>query len=653
MYEVPTDTTVESEFANNIFQFEYQNFPIEEIITSNQTSCPSIPSIVELNNKSILTSILNMAPYEYMSNSCNETEQHLISYKESFLHTMKPENLLYDNQHPGIEDQTHLQSAITNTNSNLIYISETDFINTELNIKRPKKKYSLKELLKQCEFNIKKLLHKCPPDIIKSSTQNYIDLFPRKLSFLKTKSLKSRLRHKNNGNEVVSPNLFQCIKIASNFYQNQPSRIIKMNDILTEPPRKIFRTDENNKTDSISLAFELHNKQLRTGTKISNVKRLLMQQSIHIKHNNTFSFKILNALMKNTQKYVPNKFHLKLSPDTKIYTLDPTKEIELHHNLVPTLKNTLCAKLKKDGKRTINLFKQNIILQYNESTSPRSVLDLKSISKKNSVLLKSIEEPNNLLKSSLKRKLNIPTSMYVKRKKKIVESSNEKIFVPDEENYFHISCSDDEKQSCTSNKIQNSSTLETSPKNSSQITTLNSEIINKYEIKQKPCMKCTAFQENINCLPDFVLPNNTPHLATCIHALPDVKSTLSNNELINPIVQNFKNSLSLRKITKRSRFIDDPIVRDYIQSTKLQVLETIGTKRKHKLPESILSLSNEIINLVPDNEVEIKCIVDFYHSMASVIVKILDSYVKKNCKQGRIRNDADFKYLAKKVMFIF
>jgi len=159
-------------------------------------------------------------------------------------------------------------------------------------------------------------------------------------------------------------------------------------------------------------------------------------------------------------------------------------------------------------------------------------------------------------------------------------------------------------------------------------------------------MKCSPFQQ-INGISDTVLQNNIAHLTTCVNFSADVMPTQSNNELINPIVDSFKNSIGFKRIAGRSKLVDDPIVRDYLQSMHLQAV--VGSERKFKLPESMMSLPIEVLNLIPDNQAEIKCVVDFYHNMATVIVKILDSYVKKSCKQGRIRTDADFKYLAKKL----
>lgn len=106
----------------------------------------------------------------------------------------------------------------------------------------------------------------------------------------------------------------------------------------------------------------------------------------------------------------------------------------------------------------------------------------------------------------------------------------------------------------------------------------------------------------------------------------------TNDQIITPIVAKFK--ASRKRVSLRDK------------STELDKLRN---QRKHKIPVSMASLSVDVLKLIPDNPKEMKKVIDYYRSMAMIIVKILGSYAKKNCQQGRIRNDEDFKYLAKKV----
>ncbi|XP_025204603.1 uncharacterized protein LOC112601289 isoform X2 [Melanaphis sacchari] len=113
--------------------------------------------------------------------------------------------------------------------------------------------------------------------------------------------------------------------------------------------------------------------------------------------------------------------------------------------------------------------------------------------------------------------------------------------------------------------------------------------------------------------------------------IPGLDST--NDQIIPPIVAKFKASRN-RRIHLRDKSIE---------------LDQLRSQRKHKIPISMMSLSVDVLKLIPDNRKEMKKVIDYYHSMATVIVKTLGSYAKKTCQQGRIRSDEDFKYLAKKI----
>jgi len=167
---------------------------------------------------------------------------------------------------------------------------------------------------------------------------------------------------------------------------------------------------------------------------------------------------------------VPNKFSLKLSLGTEMHSLDPTIETELHRELIPTVKNSLCAKLKTDGKRTINLFKQNLIMEHKEESKRlKPVLESESISKKHTVLSKSFKETNaTTVRHPLKRNLPSPFTtnkkhkkIVGKTKKNVDKSKNEtnfpiyqKTFVPDQNNDFYINNIYSKKKSSTSSDVK-------------------------------------------------------------------------------------------------------------------------------------------------------------------------------------------------------
>lgn len=667
-----------------------------------------------------------------------------------------------------MESSKPIQKTIKSYNEILVNPSDTDTIKADLDknniiitkVVQPIKKDIQKKLLKQCEENIKKLQFNNFFNVFKSGKNNYLDRSPLKISssFIKVKSIVPDSRRKN---ESASSNLFKCLKIASNFYQEQPSKIIKISNLISacieQSKHDSFRIKEEDKTekmaDATSIAFKFYNDQLSTTSQSIDINKLLKNQSVRLKTENKLACKILNGLMKKCST-MPGKFFIKLPLYTKINTLDPINEIELHHKLTPTVTNTLCAKLKKEGKDTINVFKQNFVMEYDESKLSKLVIEPELILKdENSALPMSVETTTKVRKS-LKRKMPLPPMHSIKSKKIVdlsiqnnIRTSRNKCTVvnqtngvagfkkPNKSNYFYIDSTADiqdynESNQITSdivllkanatihkpstskqvsqnialiknneirqkpriphqrmpvisllesnsnvlssqeslpntvakiNKIRSSPSTpkkqsvssidvfeidETNLPSTSNQTSPNIDLVKTNEIRQKPLMKCLPFNK-VDNIPGSELEQNATNLATCFgmnYTADDFPSTQTNSDLIDPIVENFKTSISAKKT--RTNLTDDPIVRDYLQRTQLKSLKL---KRKCKLPESMVSLPEEVLSLLPDTQREIKYVIDFYHTMATVIVKILDSYVKKSCKQGRIKNDDDFKYLAKKV----
>lgn len=666
------------------------------------------PTIADLYNTSTLHYILQTVPpdlpNDLNSNSFNVTNQCLI-YNDNFWCTMHPENVMYDSQHPSIQEQLKflpIDTTVTKSTEPQINIPNTNTEKPESNKNypaiQPVNEVTLKELLKQCEENKQKLIEQGILDMSKSAKENYLDDSPMKIR-------QSFFTKKN-----TLPNLFKRIKIISNGYRKQPSKIIELNNLIKSNSEKskndTFRIKEDKETevtDLTSIALKLHNEVLSTAPKKLNLNKMFNNHKIKINTKNKFAVKLFNGYMKKLK--MPNSFHLQFPPDTKIITLDPSKELELHNKLIPSVKNVLCAKLNLgDGKEIVNVFKQKVVMKYDETKIPVS---LDSIFKENNVVSDNIKDTHQVQKQ-LKRKLPLPP-MHDLKGKKIVDLSKKNIsksrnkatiinetndgavfkkpmppvinknslntgqvqeptrlnietlntnanefkpkpstsrqtipsiaFLKTDENNFEL------VEPCTSSQITSDLLSVNEPNTSYQentnITLLN---INANEIRKKPLMKCSPFNNKVDSILITELEQNAEHLARSIildstYVSPTAED---NSELIDPVVENFKKSV-------RTNLADDPIVRDFLQRTQSKTLET---KRKCKLPESMMSLPDEVLNLVPDNQREMKYVVDFYHSMATVIVKVLDLYVKKSCKQGRIKNDNDFKYLAKKVIFV-
>lgn len=666
-----------------------------------------------------------------------------------------------------IDSSIPIKKALNSYNEILVNPSNTDTAIADVDtnniiirkaVKLVKKDIQ-KKLFKQCEENLKNLHFNNVLNVIKSRKNNYLDRSPLKISssFIKMKSIIPDSRHKY---ESTSPNLFKCLKIASNFYQEQPSKIIKISNLISacieQSKNDSFRIREENKTKKIanltSIAFKFHNDLLSTIPRSIDINKLLKKQSVCLKTENKIACKILNGLMKKCST-MPDTFFIKLPQNTKINTLDPINELELHHKLTPTITNTLCAKVKNEGKDIINVFKQNFVMEYDESKLSKSVIEPELILKEGNLALSMHVETNIKVRKSLKRKMPLPPMHNIKSKKidnlsiqnNIRTSRNKCTKInqingiagfnrPSKNNYSHINSTAEiqgynklnhirsdivlvnatnatihkpstskqvsqnialvknneirqklkipitslsvsnsnvlssEKSSPNTvvkiNKIKQSTSTsrkqsiasidefkieETNlmPSTSNQISP-NIDLIKTNEIRQKPLMKCLPFNKMDN-ISGSELEQNATNLATCLsmnYTADNFSFTQTNSDLIDPIVENFKTSISANKT--RTNLTDDPIVRDYLQRTQMKSLKI---KQKCKLPESMISLPEEVLSLLPDTQREIKYVIDFYHTMATVIVKILDSYVKKSCKQGRIKNDDDFKYLAKKVWY--
>ncbi|CAI6357293.1 unnamed protein product [Macrosiphum euphorbiae] len=772
VYDLPTDS-FEKINSTNIQTIEIIEtepsvyYPIEEIITTNQTWNLPPPTIVDLCNESTLHSMLKTVPpclpNDFISNTPNETSQCSLSYDT--LCVMHPENVMYDALHPSIQEQlaflpiditlnkstkTQLDKPNTNvetTESNKKYkvVQPLDKdMHKKYEVVQPlnedmHKKYKLvqpldedmrKKLFKQCEENVQRLIDKGILNDCKTARQNYVDQSPIKIlqSFFNKKLVKStNVAPENKPNQHVLPNLIKRIKVISSCYRKQPSKIIEINNLIKSNSQKskndIFRIKEDPKTeitDTTSVALMLHNEQLSTVPETLNLNKMFNKMSLKLNTKNKFAFKILNGMIKHNSS-MPKYFTLQLPSDTKIITHNPSYELELHYKLIPSVQNILCAEFKKGvDKEIIKVYKQKIVMKYDETKAPESVT-LDSILKENIVSFgNSIEIPQ--VKKQLKRKMPMPP-LHNPKHKKIVDSSVKKnrksrnqatIMNKSNDNtvfkkpmphvinrnssqrtntsvtrqlqepkissialintnanefrqkpstpiqnipstsFLTLDLNDFRLEPSTSSCVKpyndpskiNLNELNEEPSNQ-LITNVTSLKTNENEIRQKPLMKCLPFNKVDNIL-ITELEQNAKLLASTLsmdstYVLP---STEANSELIDPIVQNFKNSISQKKSMIRANLVDDPIVRDYIQRTQSK---SVDTKRKCKLPESMMSLPVEVLNLVPDNQREIKYVIDFYHAMATVIVKVLDLYVKKSCKQGRIKNDDDFKYLAKKL----
>ncbi|VVC37627.1 Post-SET domain,AT hook, DNA-binding motif,AWS domain,SET domain,SRI, Set2 Rpb1 interacting [Cinara cedri] len=702
---------------------EYKYYPIEEIITTNQNPC--LPhTLPDFHNLSTINFIMNMPPPCYVVN------QHMSHLSSGSI--MCPENVFYDAQHPSIEEQMILMSkrrSIKSSNKIIIDTSEIKQRALEKNneklfqrtsrkkmlfkqkkdsrkksakkIDKPTKIKSISKsmisnfsecnmlniqknnqniqnkLFKQCKNNIKKFYDTGLLNFFKHSKTNRINQLP--IEKTAPIHLTLNLQKENSKKKVPNlSNLLSVLKIGSNFYQEQLSNIVKINNLkfIDQKTKKdFFRTEENNDSENIStisLALKYHNENLISDSPSLNIKKLLNKQPVKIKSENKFALKILNGLFKKCSA-MSNEFVLKVPQKNMITTIDPNKEIKLHYRLTPTIENTLCAKLNNESSGSeINVFRQNLVYKYRSDSDSQNS---SSESEEDSDLLQNVET-SNIVKKSLKRKRPLPThdlknkklNLCVKNKNlkrnqiRSASKTSEEVgdtnilekIIPIVDLYKRRTEERKLKRSVPSHTIQSNALLQNNPEEFTETPSTSTQIIPNYnEIRQKPLMKCSPFYKIEDNTSTSELEQNVLQLATSLsmnytnHVL---LSSQINNELIPPIVDNFNNSLHSVRTMSRTNLTNDPIVRDYILNTqKKKTLTRHHLKRKYKLPESMMSLPIEVLNLIPDNQREIKYVIEFYHGMATVIVKVLDAYVKKSCKQGRIKSDEDFKFLAKKL----
>ncbi|XP_050527182.1 uncharacterized protein LOC126897539 isoform X2 [Daktulosphaira vitifoliae] len=637
-------------------------FPIKEIVTNNKKWRFTPPTINDLHDEPILQSLLSRAPpsieKKELKSSNNENANETINSFSFSLHIMNPENVNYEAQYPSIIEQNKFMQQIIKERSDktllnqskecilsekksdcsAMIISLVDDISSDL---------SFEMLYEQANNNINKLFDKGLKNLVKSSGESYIDRSPIKISLSaikKTVSVNTNLT-----------SLFRNLKIGSHFYSIQPSNIIKIKKMKTQlksfskkKEKNVFRIKEkkteylDNTCENSSNPVFFYNEKLLSSNRCLNINSLYNMQTIETKNTNKLACKLLNGLNKKCSTL--NKFTINVNSDTQLYTHNVIKEMDLYNKLVPVVKNSLCAKLKTNEKGgVINVFKQNFYMKY-----------------QNSLQLLKI---NNSLESEI-NKPKISISNHVKSNRK---TSKRKLFQkckPGENKRRIIDSNKTTKSEITikdsddvlfkkplpppSSEVNNFDLLQNSVEKLIPSTSLNSTsstILSTPEIKQKPLMKCSPFNKT-DIISTTEEEQNIKHLANslCINysTISKVQDKL-NSKLIDPIVENFKSSI---KPKKNRLIVDDPIVRDYLKRTQIDSLKSI---RKCKLPESMMSLPVEVLTLIPDSQREMKFVIDFYHAMATVIVKVLDSYVKKSCKQGRIKNDEDFKYLAKKL----
>lgn len=394
--------------------------------------------------------------------------------------------------------------------------------------------------------------------------------------------------------------LLARVKVISNCFKNQPSKLIKIKHLNQNNGLTKLK---NVPTSDLILKSVCDNKKKirfineNAGVSSNTLCEKLMQAPtiVSMSKNNTFANSIFTPLLQKVKfekdKLVPKTFVLPNLNSDLITCCETNKELSLYKNMKPKKIKKVVSRVKTNNG-FVDVVKQKWGIQHKDLKEKYNQIPATTKHNIHQLALKICHA--NTTKSALKKQSSINANDYFKKTK--------------------------EKR--VTFRIEG----ETSPIfPHSELRPIN---LNQNIVKQKPLMKCHPFEVRS----ELKLSTST---AQDNLQLPFPEQSFETNidNIITPIVNKYKASRS-RRLSLRDKVID---------------LEQLRNQRKNMIPESMMSLSVDVLKLIPDNKKEMKKVIDYYHLMATIIVKILGSYAKKTCQQGRIRSDEDFKFLAKKV----
>lgn len=399
--------------------------------------------------------------------------------------------------------------------------------------------------------------------------------------------------------------LMARVKVISNSFKNQPSKLIKINQLKQKmdksKSKKVISSDiilksvcDGNKR--ITFINEKDN----ISSHILSKDMILTPKTIPLSGKNPFANAILNSLFKKAElkneNLLPNQFVLN-NLNADMITCNKTKEIELYRNMKSKIIKKVVGRIKtKNGFVVVKKRKWGIQLKGIKGNHDKIPATKRGIMRKGN--LHRISLKNHLVntKSALKKRNSNNDDYNIKRPKEkrvtfLIEGESSPIFPH------------------------------------SEVRPIN---LNQDTLKQKPLMKCHPFEIR-NEPPKSILQFTSANLGDQSQCL---EQSVDSNEdqIIAPIVSKFKASRKRIKLRQNSKDFDQ-----------------FQSQRKYAIPMNLVHFPVDILKLIPDNRKEMKKVIDYHYSMANVIVKTLGSYAKTTCQQGRIRSDDDFKFLAKKV----
>lgn len=455
--------------------------------------------------------------------------------------------------------------------------------------------------------------------LLKSANTNVFNLINESLhkhyNTSKNKNMNTETEHSNKSctRTVQSgADLLARIKVISNSFRRQPSKLMKIKQLkLTNNKSKLEEIPMSDlKLKSIcdkNKRIIFINEQAGITSNTLNKDVMPTPKTIPLSDKNKFAIAIFKSLLKKTgldkENLVPKNFILKNDYSDLITCHETDKEIELYKNMKPKIVKKVIGHVQtKKGSFGVVKRKWGIKLKGLNGNNDKIPATKRNIMRKGSIHRLKNRLVNTTTKSALKRRSTIDVDYLKKPKEKRVT--------------FWIEG-------------------ETSPIfPHSEVRPIN---LNQNNVKQKPLMKCHPFEIRNEPPKSILLPSTSGIQNDVQFPILEQSEETINDQIIKPIVAKYKASRN-RHISLRDKSID---------------LEQLQSQRKHLIPVSMISLSIEVLKLIPDNRKEMKKVIDYYRLMANVIVKTLGSYAKKTCLQGRIRNDEDFKYLAKKVVYTY
>lgn len=505
----------------------------------------------------------------------------------SFMQTQTFSNYQSTYLNTSLSQQLNQPSLIKTQQYNIL-LNEPDLTNVEEPCQ-----FLTKRLIKSAETNVFNLINESLHKHYGTNKNKNGNLEPEYSNKLCSRAVQSGV------------DLLARIKVISNCFKNQPSKLIKIKHLNQNNGLTKFKKVPT--SDIILKSVCDKNKKVRfinehAGVSSNTLCEKLMQTPtvVSMSKKNTFANSIFTPLLQKVKlekdKLVPKTFILQNLNSDLITCCETNKELNLYKNMKPKKIKKVVSHVKTSNgfvsvvKQKWEIQHRDLKEKYNQMPTTKHNIPCKG--NIHQLALKNYHA--NTTKSALKKQSSINANEYFKKPK--------------------------EKR--VTFRIEG----ETSPIfPHSELRPIN---LDQNIVKQKPLMKCHPFEVRNELKLSTSTAQDNLQLS-----FPEQSFETNIDHIITPIVNKFKASRS-RRLSLRDKAND---------------LEQLRNQRKNMIPESMMSLSVDVLKLIPDNKKEMKKVIDYYHLMATIIVKILGSYAKKTCQQGRIRSDEDFKFLAKKV----